>query len=51
MDSEWHLPHFEKMLYDQGQLATSYLDAYQVCGTDDVVIIHTVHNSHSHELM
>lgn len=24
------VPHFEKMLYDQGQLATSYLDAFQV---------------------
>jgi uncharacterized protein YyaL (SSP411 family) len=24
------VPHFEKMLYDQGQLAASYLDAFQV---------------------
>ena len=30
-DDKWHVPHFEKMLYDQGQLASSYLDAYQVC--------------------
>ncbi|XP_076453674.1 spermatogenesis-associated protein 20-like [Babylonia areolata] len=29
-DREWHVPHFEKMLYDQGQLAVSYLDAYQI---------------------
>ncbi|KFM60355.1 Spermatogenesis-associated protein 20, partial [Stegodyphus mimosarum] len=29
-DQFWHVPHFEKMLYDQGQLAVSYLDAYQV---------------------
>ncbi|XP_067672484.1 spermatogenesis-associated protein 20-like [Haliotis asinina] len=28
-DKFWHVPHFEKMLYDQGQLAVSYLDAYQ----------------------
>ncbi len=31
-DSVWHLPHFEKMLYDQAQLATSYLEAYQITG-------------------
>lgn len=24
------MPHFEKMLYDQGQLAVSYLNAYQI---------------------
>jgi uncharacterized protein YyaL (SSP411 family) len=29
-DSRWHVPHFEKMLYDQGQLACLYLDAYQI---------------------
>lgn len=29
-DQFWHVPHFEKMLYDQGQLAVSYLDAYQI---------------------
>jgi uncharacterized protein len=28
-DTRWHVPHFEKMLYDQAQLACSYLDAYQ----------------------
>nr|XP_031829780.1 spermatogenesis-associated protein 20 [Nomia melanderi] len=27
-DGEWHVPHFEKMLYDQGQLMQSYADAY-----------------------
>lgn len=27
-DGEWHVPHFEKMLYDQGQLMKSYADAY-----------------------
>ncbi|CAG0921794.1 unnamed protein product [Notodromas monacha] len=27
-DDEWHVPHFEKMLYDQGQLAVSYCNAY-----------------------
>jgi len=29
-DAHWHLPHFEKMLYDQAQLAIAYLEAYQV---------------------
>ena len=29
-DARWFLPHFEKMLYDQAQLANSYLDAYQI---------------------
>jgi uncharacterized protein YyaL (SSP411 family) len=30
VDKFWHIPHFEKMLYDQAQLASSYLDAFQV---------------------
>ncbi len=29
VDERWFVPHFEKMLYDQGQLATAYLHAYQ----------------------
>lgn len=29
VDSEWLVPHFEKMLYDQAQLAVSYLEAFQ----------------------
>jgi len=29
-DNRWHVPHFEKMLYDQAQLANAYLDAYQI---------------------
>ncbi|KAJ8986107.1 hypothetical protein NQ317_005577 [Molorchus minor] len=28
VDERWHVPHFEKMLYDQAQLAVSYCDAY-----------------------
>ena len=31
-DNRWFLPHFEKMLYDQAQLANSYLEAYQISG-------------------
>ncbi len=30
VDARWFVPHFEKMLYDQGQLAAAYLEAYQV---------------------
>ena len=30
VDAYWHVPHFEKMLYDQAQLAVSYLEAYQI---------------------
>ena len=30
VDREWHVPHFEKMLYDQAQLAVAYLEAWQV---------------------
>ena len=31
-DREWLVPHFEKMLYNQAQLATVYLQAYQLTG-------------------
>ncbi|XP_042214315.1 spermatogenesis-associated protein 20-like isoform X1 [Homarus americanus] len=31
-DERWHVPHFEKMLYDQAQLTISYLDAYVATG-------------------
>src|SRR5438309_2133209 len=30
VDRYWHVPHFEKMLYDQAQLAITYLDAFQI---------------------
>ena len=30
VDRFWHIPHFEKMLYDQAQLACSYVDAFQL---------------------
>ena len=29
-DRQWHVPHFEKMLYDQAQLAVVYSQAFQV---------------------
>lgn len=30
VDGEWHVPHFEKMLYDNGQLLSLYANAYKV---------------------
>jgi uncharacterized protein YyaL (SSP411 family) len=30
VDRYWHVPHFEKMLYDQAQLAIAYVDAAQI---------------------
>jgi uncharacterized protein len=30
VDAYWHVPHFEKMLYDQAQLAVAYLEAFQI---------------------
>ena len=32
VDERWFVPHFEKMLYDQAQLAISYLEAFQITG-------------------
>ena len=34
VDREWRVPHFEKMLYDQAQLALAYLEAAQATGDD-----------------
>ena len=33
-DERWHVPHFEKMLYDNGQLARLYVRAWQVTGAE-----------------
>ena len=32
VDRQWLVPHFEKMLYDNAQLADVYLEAYQLTG-------------------
>ena len=32
VDVKWHVPHFEKMLYDNGQLVSIYADAYKLTG-------------------
>jgi len=30
VDTQWHVPHFEKMLYDQAMLMMAYAEAFQV---------------------
>ncbi|MDO7744599.1 MAG: AGE family epimerase/isomerase, partial [Pedobacter sp.] len=32
VDAQWHVPHFEKMLYDNAQLVSLYSEAYQYSG-------------------
>jgi uncharacterized protein YyaL (SSP411 family) len=32
VDRLWHVPHYEKMLYDQAQLVCAYLEAHQLTG-------------------
>ncbi len=34
VDSQWHVPHFEKMLYDNAQLVSLYAEAYQYTGNE-----------------
>ena len=34
VDRYWHVPHYEKMLYDQGQLGLLYIEAWQVTGEE-----------------
>ncbi len=34
VDEEWHVPHFEKMLYDQAQIALNLLAARQATGRE-----------------
>ena len=33
-DDKWHIPHFEKMLYDNAQLVSLYSDAYLITKND-----------------
>jgi len=33
VDAYWHIPHYEKMLYDQGQLLWAYADGYLITGS------------------
>ncbi len=40
VDEYWHVPHFEKMLYDNGQLLSLYAEAYQL--TKDEQSLHVI---------
>ena len=42
VDAEWLVPHFEKMLYDNAQLAQLYLDAHLLGGKDETVFANVV---------
>jgi hypothetical protein len=42
VDAEWHVPHFEKMLYDQAQLAQVYLTAARI--TDEALFAQVARN-------
>ncbi|WP_299366295.1 thioredoxin domain-containing protein [Winogradskyella sp.] len=35
VDDRWHIPHFEKMLYDNAQLVSLYSKAYQLTKKED----------------
>ncbi len=39
VDPSWHIPHFEKMLYSQAQLAEAYLRAAEVFGREDYAAV------------
>ncbi len=34
VDDKWHVPHFEKMLYDNAQLVSLYAEAFQYTGNE-----------------
>jgi uncharacterized protein YyaL (SSP411 family) len=37
VDAAWTIPHFEKMLYDQGQLLRTYIEAFRISGDEELV--------------
>lgn len=39
VDEAWRVPHFEKMLYDQAQLALVYLEAWQLLGDEKLAAV------------
>jgi len=44
VDERWHVPHFEKMLYDNAQLVSVYSKAYQLTKNEDFkrIVIETL---------
>jgi uncharacterized protein YyaL (SSP411 family) len=45
VDDRWHVPHFEKMLYDNAQLVSLYSKAYQLTKNEffNTVVAETLH--------
>ena len=43
VDERWHVPHFEKMLYDQAQLAVAYAEMFQL--TQDKEFVRVTHET------
>ncbi|MGQ0669964.1 MAG: thioredoxin domain-containing protein [Actinomycetota bacterium] len=41
VDARWHVPHFEKMLYDNAQLARLFVRAWQVTGYERYRLVAT----------
>jgi uncharacterized protein YyaL (SSP411 family) len=39
VDRFWKIPHFEKMLYDNGQLASVYSEAYRLTGREEFRLV------------
>jgi hypothetical protein len=39
VDADWTIPHFEKMLYDQGQLLRTYTEAWRRTGARDADLV------------
>ncbi|MBA3684162.1 MAG: thioredoxin domain-containing protein [Planctomycetes bacterium] len=39
VDGAWRVPHFEKMLYDQGQLAVTLSEAYRLTGDPELAAV------------
>ena len=52
VDAAWRTPHFEKMLYDQAQLALAYTDAFQLtkdeeyAGTTKDILTYVLRDMH-----
>jgi len=44
VDDKWHVPHFEKMLYDNAQLISLYAEAYQCTKFDSFkqIVVETI---------
>lgn len=51
-DTIWKAPHFEKMLYDNGQLMSLYANAYKFSGNKEYKeVVHGIYSFVTHKLM